>query len=215
MAVRTAVARAAQGARDPQGRHRRRARRPRRRQARHGRACHPTPARRRGGRSMFRRGSIGRRRERRGRGRQHRQAPHQAAPDARARPTACPRSSRAASSRSPSPCRSARSWSCARAAASRPASAHAHAGQRPPRARLPPLRRAAGGEVVTSRLHERYAAEIVPALQKQFEYGNPNQVPQGQQDRRQHRSGRGPDQCQGARCGPGRPDRPSPARSRS
>jgi large subunit ribosomal protein L5 len=30
---------------------------------------------------------------------------------------------------------------------------------------------------VTSRLHERYAAEVVPALQKQFEYGNPNQVP--------------------------------------
>jgi len=30
---------------------------------------------------------------------------------------------------------------------------------------------------VTSRLHERYRAEVVPALQKQFEYGNPNQVP--------------------------------------
>ena len=30
---------------------------------------------------------------------------------------------------------------------------------------------------MTSRLQERYAAEIVPALQKQFEYGNPNQVP--------------------------------------
>ena len=30
---------------------------------------------------------------------------------------------------------------------------------------------------MTSRLHERYSAEIVPALQKQFEYGNPNQVP--------------------------------------
>jgi large subunit ribosomal protein L5 len=30
---------------------------------------------------------------------------------------------------------------------------------------------------VTSRLQERYSAEIVPALQKQFEYGNPNQVP--------------------------------------
>jgi large subunit ribosomal protein L5 len=30
---------------------------------------------------------------------------------------------------------------------------------------------------VTSRLHERYTAEVVPALQKQFEYGNPNQVP--------------------------------------
>jgi large subunit ribosomal protein L5 len=30
---------------------------------------------------------------------------------------------------------------------------------------------------VTSRLRERYTAEVVPALQKQFEYGNPNQVP--------------------------------------
>ena len=30
---------------------------------------------------------------------------------------------------------------------------------------------------MTSRLHERYEAEVVPALQKQFEYGNPNQVP--------------------------------------
>ena len=30
---------------------------------------------------------------------------------------------------------------------------------------------------MTSRLHERYATEVVPALQKQFEYGNPNQVP--------------------------------------
>ena len=30
---------------------------------------------------------------------------------------------------------------------------------------------------MTSRLHERYSAEVVPALQKQFEYGNPNQVP--------------------------------------
>jgi large subunit ribosomal protein L5 len=30
---------------------------------------------------------------------------------------------------------------------------------------------------VTSRLQERYQAEIVPALRKQFEYVNPNQVP--------------------------------------
>jgi len=30
---------------------------------------------------------------------------------------------------------------------------------------------------VTTRLQERYTAEIVPALQKQFEYGNPMQVP--------------------------------------
>ena len=30
---------------------------------------------------------------------------------------------------------------------------------------------------MTSRLRERYTAEVVPALQKQFEYANPNQVP--------------------------------------
>ena len=30
---------------------------------------------------------------------------------------------------------------------------------------------------MTSRLHERYRAEVVPALTKQFEYPNPNQVP--------------------------------------
>ena len=30
---------------------------------------------------------------------------------------------------------------------------------------------------MTSRLHERYTAEVVPALQKQFEYKNPMQVP--------------------------------------
>ena len=30
---------------------------------------------------------------------------------------------------------------------------------------------------MTSRLHERYTTEVVPALQKQFEHGNPNQVP--------------------------------------
>ena len=30
---------------------------------------------------------------------------------------------------------------------------------------------------MTSQLQERYKTEIVPALQKQFEYGNPNQVP--------------------------------------
>jgi large subunit ribosomal protein L5 len=30
---------------------------------------------------------------------------------------------------------------------------------------------------VTSQLHERYRTEVVPALQKQFEYANPNQVP--------------------------------------
>ena len=30
---------------------------------------------------------------------------------------------------------------------------------------------------MTSRLRERYTAEIVPALQKQFEYTNPNEIP--------------------------------------
>jgi large subunit ribosomal protein L5 len=30
---------------------------------------------------------------------------------------------------------------------------------------------------MTSRLRERYLAEVVPALQKQFEYGNPMEVP--------------------------------------
>jgi large subunit ribosomal protein L5 len=30
---------------------------------------------------------------------------------------------------------------------------------------------------VTSQLHARYQSEVVPALQKQFEYGNPNEVP--------------------------------------
>ncbi len=30
---------------------------------------------------------------------------------------------------------------------------------------------------MTNRLHERYRAEVVPALQKQFEYANPMQVP--------------------------------------
>ncbi len=30
---------------------------------------------------------------------------------------------------------------------------------------------------MTSQLHERYRTEVVPALQKQFEYANPNQIP--------------------------------------
>ena len=30
---------------------------------------------------------------------------------------------------------------------------------------------------MSNQLHARYTAEIVPALQKQFEYGNPNEVP--------------------------------------
>ena len=34
---------------------------------------------------------------------------------------------------------------------------------------------------MTNRLHERYGAEVIPALQKQFGYGNPNEVPKVQQ----------------------------------
>ena len=49
--------------------------------------------------------------------------------------------------------------------------------QRSPRPRLPSLRRAGGGAAVTSRLRERYTTDVVPALQKQFEYGNPMEVP--------------------------------------
>src|SRR6185503_4384355 len=49
--------------------------------------------------------------------------------------------------------------------------------QQAPGSRLPSLRRAAGGAVMTSRLRERYTAEVVPALTKQFEYSNPMQVP--------------------------------------
>ena len=30
---------------------------------------------------------------------------------------------------------------------------------------------------MTSQVQERYTTEVVPALQKQYEYGNPNQVP--------------------------------------
>ncbi len=30
---------------------------------------------------------------------------------------------------------------------------------------------------MSGQLHERYTTEVVPALQKQFEYGNPNEVP--------------------------------------
>ena len=30
---------------------------------------------------------------------------------------------------------------------------------------------------MAGRLHDRYKAEVIPALTKQFEYGNPNQVP--------------------------------------
>jgi large subunit ribosomal protein L5 len=42
---------------------------------------------------------------------------------------------------------------------------------------VPPLRRAAGGGQVSSRLRARYAEEVVPVLSKQFGYANPMQVP--------------------------------------
>ena len=53
-----------------------------------------------------------------------------------------------------------------------------HPRQRQPGPGVLALRRAAGGEgLMPDRLHERYATEVVPALTKQFEYGNPMQVP--------------------------------------
>src|SRR6185369_908938 len=64
-----------------------------------------------------------------------------------------------------------------------PALRQAHARQAhgprvgPARARLPPLWRAAGGGGMTNRLRERYQAEVVPTLAKQFNYANPMQVP--------------------------------------
>ena len=85
------------------------------------------------------------------------------------------RSSRAASSTSPSRCRSSRVMLVC-----------PNCGQADPRS---PTRRWTtgrrvrvcrhcgeqhGGEGVTSRLHERYTAEVVPALQKQFEYAQPD-----------------------------------------
>ena len=128
MAVRTTRPRAHQGARDPQGRHGRRAVRQGRRQARHGRARRP-PDRQGFEEAGSKYGSA---------------AAHRAAGDVAVvveginiakrhtkprqrpgRPTACPRSSRAASSTSPSRCRSARSWSCARSCGKPTRIAHA------------------------------------------------------------------------------------------
>ena len=51
---------------------------------------------------------------------------------------------------------------------------------------------------MTSRLHERYTAEIVPALTKQFEYPTRCRC-RGLEDRRQHRPRRGADEREGAR----------------
>ena len=73
--------------------------------------------------------------------------------------------------------------------------------RRSPRPRLPPLRRAAGGEVVTSRLqralHGRGRARAPEAVRVR----QPDAGAAAQQDRRQHRPGRGADQRQGARRG--------------
>ena len=78
--------------------------------------------------------------------------------------------------------------------------------QRSPRPGLPPLRRAAGGEVVTSRLHERYAAEIAPGTPEAVRVRQPDAGAAAQQDRHQHRPRRGAVERQGARRGPRRPD---------
>ncbi|MBI2762978.1 MAG: 50S ribosomal protein L5 [Chloroflexi bacterium] len=53
-----------------------------------------------------------------------------------------------------------------------------HARGRAPDPRLRALRAGPGGDrVIASRLRDRYQAEAVPALQKQFSYVNPMQVP--------------------------------------
>src|SRR5207245_5882553 len=110
------------------------------------------------------------------RGDQRREAPYEAAPEHQhERPRAegparrDPRSRPAAVGRQGH----ARMQPLRQADAGRPQDAR----QRPPRPRLPPLWRAAGGALMTSRLRERYRADVVPALQKQFSYGNPMQVP--------------------------------------
>ena len=95
----------------------------------------------------------------------------------RARATGCRRSSRAASSSSRSPSRSGKRD--ARLLQLR--QADPHRARHPRDGRRVRVCRHCGEqqevEVVTSQLHERYRGEVVPALQKQFEYANPNQVP--------------------------------------
>ena len=54
---------------------------------------------------------------------------------------------------------------------------------------------------MTSRLHERYTTEVVPALQKQFEYAEPDAGAAALEDRRQHRPRRGAHEREGARRG--------------
>ena len=204
MAVRKRRAAQPRRARDPQGRHRRRARRQGRRQARQGRPGHPPtagaelgaerlPARpAAGGVSVVVEGlNIAKRhtKPRQSQNTERPRAPDPAGRDPRDRP----------------------------APAHQPGHAHLHQlrqadpdrprdpGDRPARPRLPPLRRAAGGELMTSRLHERYTAEVVPALQKQFEYAQPDAGARLDQDRHQHRPRRGAHEREGDRCGPRRP----------
>ena len=89
------------------------------------------------------------------------------------------RSSRAASWTSPSRCRSAGSCSSARSCDKPTRIAHAtlDTGRRVRVCRH--CGAAAGGEGMTSRLQERYTAEVVPALQKQFEYAQPERRSRG------------------------------------
>jgi large subunit ribosomal protein L5 len=78
-------------------------------------------------------------------------------------------------------------------------------GQRSQRPRLPHCGEQLEVKVVTSAARA-LPHEVVPALQKQFGYANPMQVPRLDEDRRQHRPRRGPHERQGARCRGGRPD---------
>ena len=78
--------------------------------------------------------------------------------------------------------------------------------QRPPRPGLPALRRAAGGAVMTSRLHERYRPRSCRRCTKQFEYAQPDAGAAGLEDRREHRPRRGAHEREGARRGARRPD---------
>ena len=116
-----------EGPRDPQGRHGRRARRQGRRQARHGRARRARPAGLQEDLDQARQHlaeDVAARRPSRSSSRASTSpSATRSRARARTRPTACRRCSRAASSTSPSRCRSARSCSSATTAASRPGSA--------------------------------------------------------------------------------------------
>ena len=66
-----------------------------------------------------------------------------------------------------------------------------------------------------NRLHERYGQEVVPALTRQFEYGNPMQVPRLEKIVVNIGLGEALTERQGDRRGDRRPRARSPARSRS